>query len=110
MVGAKNAVFQREDNSRYFNNFTVKRMWKLAKQLGYENYFTDDLSKGILDDHVFINQKVGIRSILIVDNQKQKTNPYFDFWHTHNDTPENIDKKTLQAVGDVVLNYIFCLK
>ncbi len=110
MVGAKNAIFQQEDNSRYFNNFAVKRFWKFAKDLGYDDYFSDEFSKGVLDDHVFVSQNAKIRSILIVDNNKHKQIPYFEQWHTQNDNIENIDKETLVTVGNVLLNYLFCLK
>ena len=110
MVGAKNAVFAQEDNSRYFNNFEVKRLWALAKSMGYDTLFVNVFSRGLLDDHVFVSQNAGIRSILIADNRPYTKNPFFPFWHTHKDTVKNIDKKTLYATGIVLINYIYCMK
>lgn len=110
MVGTKNASFAREDNSRFFNNFLVKKTWNIADSLGYEDYFTEKFSRSILHDHVFVNQIAGIRSILIIDNQPYNEIPYFEHWHTQNDNLDNISKETLKIVGDVVLNLIYCTK
>ena len=109
MVGTPNASFAREDNSRYFNNSIVKKMWKIGNDLGYKDYFITDLSKPILHDHVFVSQIAGIRSIMIIDNNLESI-PYFKGWHTHEDTIENIDKKSLKAVGETLLTFIYCIK
>ncbi len=110
MVGTPNATFSREDNSRFFNNPLVKKTWQIAVNLGYEEYFIEDLSKPILHDHVFVSQMTGIRSILIIDNNRNKAIPYFDNWHTHNDNLENIDKNTLKVVGQTLITLIYCQK
>ncbi len=110
MVAAKHAMFSQEDNSRYFNNFEVKRLWSLAKTMGYDTLFVNNFSQALLDDHVFVSQDAGIRSILIADNKPNSKNPFFQFWHTHKDIVKNIDKKTLYATGIVLVNYIYCLK
>lgn len=110
MVASENAVFAQEDNSRYFDNFQVKQIWDLAKKLGYEKYFVKSFSQPLLDDHVFVSQDAAIRSILIVDNKPNSQNIFFEYWHTHNDNLQNVNKKTLKAVGDVVLNYIYLQK
>lgn len=108
MVGAKNAVFHKEDNSRYYNNFLMKKIWKIAKELNYQEYFQNELSAPILHDHVFISKIAKIRSIMILENKKNKKIPFFDNWHTHNDIIQNIDKKTLKVVGEVITNTIYC--
>ncbi|MBN2892122.1 MAG: M28 family peptidase [Bacteroidales bacterium] len=110
MVGTKDAVFQRDDNSRYFNNSVVKKMWEIGQKLGHEEYFVENLSKPILHDHVFVSQLAGIRSIMIIDNENSKNIPYFDMWHTHNDDISGIDKNTLKAVGETVLTFLYCEK
>lgn len=110
MVGTPNAVFAREDNSRYFNNTIVKKIWKIAGNLGYEEYFTEDLSNPILHDHVFVSEMAGIRSIMIIDNKKYEAIPFFKGWHTHDDTIENIDKNTLKVVGETLLTFLYCEK
>jgi Zn-dependent M28 family amino/carboxypeptidase len=110
MVGDSSATFLQEDNSRFYNNFTVKRLWKLAKTLGYEKYFPQKFSGQLYDDNLFVSQDYGIRSILIIDNKAHKKIPFFKYWHTHSDTIDKIDTGTLKAVGDVVLQYVYCLK
>jgi hypothetical protein len=60
-----------------------------------------------VDDHVNVNAIAGIPCIDIV--------PYFNYgpssfgptWHTVNDTPENIDKNVLKAVGQTVLQLLY---
>ena len=108
MVGTPGAVFSREDNSRYYNNSIVKKIWEIGVSLGYEEYFVVNLSKPILHDHVFVNQITGIRSIMIIDNNLDSI-PYFKGWHTHQDVIENIDKKSLKAVGETLLTFIYCI-
>jgi len=108
MVAGKNATFYQEDNSRYFNNFELKKIWKLAKKMGYENFFADEFSQALFDDYIFVSQNTGIRSILIIDYKKNSENIFFTHWHTHQDNIENVDKSTIKAVGDVILNYIYC--
>jgi len=108
MVGSNNPLFAREDNSRFINNFLVKKVWHLADILGYGEYFTDQFSDPVLHDNVFVSQLTGIRSILIIDNQPYEPIPYFEHWHTQNDNMQNINKQTLKMVGDVVLNFIYC--
>ncbi len=108
MVGGKDAVFAREDNSRYFNNPIVKKIWEIGEKLGYEKYFITDLSKPILHDHVFVSQIAGIKSIMIIDNNRHSANPYFNGWHTHKDTIEIIDKNTLKVTGKTVLAFLYC--
>jgi len=110
LVGANHAMFCREDNSRYFDNFTVKRLWEFAKKLGYADYFYDNLTRPIINDHVFINEIAGIKSILIVDNRPGHFIPYFKEWHTSKDNLNVIDKNTLNAVGNVLMQYIYCLE
>lgn len=110
LAGAKNAKFCREDNSRYFDNFTVKRLWKFAEKIGYSDYFCDKLTGAIVNDHVFVNQNAHINSILIVDNGRPGHIPFFKEWHTAKDDLSVIDKKTLEVVGKVVMQYVYCLK
>lgn len=110
MVGDSNATFLQEDNSRFYANFTVKRMWTLAEKLGYQKYFIKKFSNGLYDDNLFVSQFYRIRSINIIDNKNSGKTPFFKYWHTHEDTMDKIDKNTLKAAGEVVLQYLFCLK
>lgn len=107
MVGAKDAKFAKEDNSRHFLGYLTKKTWKTARQLGYSEFFVSELQKGILHDHVFVSQEAGIRSMLIVEYHKGNKRGFNDTWHTHNDNMQDIDNKTLKAVGQTVLTVIF---
>jgi Zn-dependent M28 family amino/carboxypeptidase len=106
MVGAKNAVFLKEEYSRMYALKVVNNVWNRAHALGYENYFEKRIAGGITDDHKFINEYAGIPCINIIDFDGNRSG-FGHFHHTHKDNMDIIDKNTLKAVGDVVLDVIF---
>ncbi|MFK7981689.1 MAG: M28 family peptidase [Saprospiraceae bacterium] len=107
MVGAKNPRFRKDDTSMKYAPEIVNKVWKLAREMGYSNYFTDEIVTGILDDHFMVNSIAGIKMIDII-NTPNNTSPVFvKHWHTTNDNMENINKRTLGAVGQIVLAVIF---
>ena len=107
MVGGEDAKFTKEDNSRHFAGYLTKEVWKIAQEIGYSEYFVNDYSKGIFHDHVFVFKNANIRSILIIEYHKDNPLGFGEFWHTHNDTTNIINKKTLKAVGQTVLEVIY---
>lgn len=107
MVGAKGAVFYREQVSEYFAKDIVDKVWSKAQNLGFGNYFVNRSGGMITDDHLYVNQLIGIPSINIIQYDPNTVTGFGDFWHTVNDTMENIDKSTLNAVGTTVLNVIY---
>lgn len=108
MVGARNAYFPKEEYSRYFAADVVDKVWKLAQSMGYGNYFADAESGGVTDDHFFVNTIAGIPMIDIINLPPDSANKSFaDHWHTHNDNLDVIDKRTLRAVGQVVLAVLY---
>ena len=103
MVGAEDAIFRREMNSTKYANFVVNKVWNIAIKSGYGNYFKQESTNiPITDDHLYINELAGIPTIDII-HYKQG---FGDFWHTHDDDMDIISTKTLQAVGDVVLQVL----
>ena len=107
MVGAKNPRFRKDDVSMKYAPEIVNKVWKLAREMGYSNYFTDEIVTGILDDHFMVNSIAGIKMIDII-NTPHNTSPVFvKHWHTTNDNMENINKRTLGAVGQIMLAIIF---
>ena len=75
-----------------------KELWAIAKNLGYQNIFILKAKHRIIDDHIpFI--KLGIPSIDIIDLD-------YPYWHTTDDTIDKIDPKSLQVVGDTILNWL----
>ncbi|NDV46835.1 glutamine cyclotransferase [Paludibacter sp. 221] len=107
MVGAPNATFYREQISGYYANDIVDKVWKQAKNLGFNQYFINQNGGGVTDDHLYINQIIGIPSIDIIQQDRESPHGFGHYWHTINDTMEHIDKNTLQAVGTTLLYIIY---
>lgn len=107
MVGAKDAVFTMENTSMYYAPDVMKRVWNIAKNLGYENYFLQEKTGGIIDDHLYINKIARIPTIDIVHHDKNTSSGFFPYWHTMKDDMSNIDKKTLFIVGNTILTVLF---
>ena len=109
MVGAKGAVFTKEEISRKYAGYHLNKVWKLAEFLGYGDYFQKRIAPPITDDHTYINQLTLIPTIDIIHYDLSPYSGRFDFGrfhHTHQDNMEIIDKKTLNAVGHTVLSYL----
>jgi len=107
MVGSRNARFPKEQYSKYFAAPVVEKVWGLANKLGYSNYFHNADGGGVTDDHYFVNTIAKIPMIDIVNLPIDSENKGFgDHWHTHNDGIEVINKRTLKAVGQVLLELL----
>ena len=106
MVGAKDAVFPKEGTSVDFARSIVDKVWNKAKEMGYGNYFSDISTQGTTDDHLYVNMNTSIPTIDIVHYDAQNRS-YFPCHHKQCDTMENIDKKTLDVVGKVLLELIY---
>lgn len=108
MVGGKDATFYKEGGSMQFAPKVVKKVWDIARSLGYSNYFVSSNSPGIMDDHIFINRDAKIPMINIVEYDADSPSYYFgEYHHTRDDTMSIIDRQTLQAVGETVLYTIY---
>lgn len=107
MVGAKNALFYQEGLSREVAPSIVKNVWNIANKLNYGKYFPYKNSPGITDDHVYMNQ-AGIPTINIVQFDPNQGNGFFgDYHHTHKDNMDIIDSKTLEAVGQTLVQTLY---
>jgi Zn-dependent M28 family amino/carboxypeptidase len=108
MVGASDATFLQEGFSMYFAPDKVKKVWDIAHELGYQDYFINQLGGYINDDHYYINEIRNIPAIDIIHLDPASANgSFFDHWHTLDDNIDKIDKKTLDVVGDVVIHVLF---
>lgn len=103
MVGGKDPLFAFDDVSSFYAMGHLQTVWDMAKNLGYGKWFVARESGSIIDDHYYINSIARIPTIDIIDYASDRGFP--TVWHTVNDTPENIDKATLQMVGEVVWGY-----
>ncbi len=107
MVGAPNATFCREQTSEYFAGSVVEAVWSQAKNLGFGQYFKDEKGGAITDDHVYVNKIIGIPSIDIIHYDPNSGSGFGSYWHTVNDTMENVDKNTLNAVGTTLMHVVY---
>lgn len=106
MVGAKGAVFPKEGTSMYYAPAVVERVWKRASELGYGNYFINQQSNPITDDHLYVNQIANIPCINIIHYDPEKSD-FFAHHHRVSDNMEQIDAKVLGVVGHTVLEVLF---
>jgi hypothetical protein len=108
MVGARNAQFSFEGNSKNFAGAIVDKVWKIANRIGYSDYFLYRDGATITDDHLYVNTIIKIPSIDIINTNNTGSNHGFaSHWHTHRDTMDIIDTKTLKAVGQTLLEVIY---
>ncbi len=110
MVGAPNATFYKEEISTYYAAPIVKMVWNKANELGFNQYFIPEKSGAITDDHLYVNKITGIPCINIIQYNPNSANGFGNYWHTINDTMENIDKNTLNAVGTTVIHVVYSEK
>lgn len=106
MVGAKNATFPREGLSREYAPFLVKRIWNKAAHLGYSNYFVFEDVRAITDDHLYVISYANIPCVDIV-GMNPVTEDFGPHHHRHSDNMSIIDKNTLKAVGQTVLEVLW---
>lgn len=107
MVGAPGATFYREQISEYFASDIVNKVWKAAHTLGFQTYFRNEPGGSITDDHLYVNRLAGIPSINIIQYNPSGEKGFGDYWHTTNDTMENVDRSTLNAVGTTLLYILY---
>ncbi|MDA0731285.1 MAG: M28 family peptidase [Bacteroidetes bacterium] len=108
MVGAKDAVFNREGTSMRYAPSVVRKVWSRAEKLGYGNLFQNRETPATVDDNLFVSELGGVPSVNIVD-YRMNVIPmgYGPFHHTHADNMDVIDQSTLEAVGKTVLSIVY---
>lgn len=104
MVGGTGAQFAMDEVSRQYAPTVVQKVWGIADEIGFSNYFINVNSGNLIDDHYWVNQ-AGIPCIDIIDFTD--ANGFYKNWHTQFDNLNNIDRNTLKAVGQVVLETIY---
>lgn len=107
MVGAKNAVFARERYSLEFASSAVAKVWNTANQIGYSDYFPFRDGGYITDDHYYINTVANIPCIDIIQHDPTTRSGFGSYHHTHADNMSIIDKNTLKAVGQTLLQVVY---
>jgi glutaminyl-peptide cyclotransferase len=96
MVGDKDLNIPREESS---TRWIVDTIWAAARELGYEQYFPNE-NHSLTDDHTpFL--EAGVDAVDLIDFEYGvEENTY---WHTEQDTLDKISARSLQVVGEVVL-------
>lgn len=106
MVGGRDARFHREYFSEKYARPVVDKVWGTAISSGYSDQFVNEVAGSIIDDHLFIN-RAGIPCIDIVECNSATTHTFPETWHTLSDDMGSIDRKSLKAAGQTVLNVIY---
>jgi glutaminyl-peptide cyclotransferase len=106
MVGAKGGHFTREALSLKNARSAVDKVWNTAAKIGYSDYFLFSDTSEILDDHKYAND-AGVPTIDIYDHPAYGNDVFPAYHHTTADNMSIIDRKTLKAVGQTVLQVLY---
>jgi hypothetical protein len=99
MIGDSDLAIPQEQNSLHVAPDVVREIYATAARLGYRQQFPGRPGEAIQDDHLPLIEK-GLKVIDLID---------FNYppWHTLDDTPEHCSAKSLQAVGDVLGEWVY---
>jgi len=107
MVGSEGATFGKEENSTAIDASIQDKIWKLAKNMGYSDFFRDEGYGPVYDDHVPVYRNARIKMIDIINQDPKDRSSFGSYHHTHDDNIDVISKRTLQVVGQVVLAVLY---
>ena len=111
MVGGQGAKFYQEGYSRRKAPQVVDRVWQAAEVVGYGSLFPKEEGGYITDDHGPVNDVAGIPCIDIIAYYPYcEQSSFGPTWHTVDDTMEHIDRNTLKAVGQTLVQVIYSEK
>lgn len=104
MVGGDDAQFKFEYYSMQYAQNIVAKVWSAAQNVGADNYFMGQDGTAVTDDHLPMNRIANIPTIDIISDNG---NGFSRTWHTTMDTPQNISRETLKAVGQTLVQTLF---
>lgn len=108
MVGGQGAKFYQELASKQYAPNIVDKVWAAAEAARYGSYFPRQDGGYITDDHIPVNEHAKIPTIDVIPFYPDCPQSSFGpTWHTIHDTMEHIDKNTLKAVGQTVVQVLF---
>ena len=108
MVGGQGARFYHEGFSLEHARPVVDKIWKAASAAGYGSFFPSQLGGYVTDDHVPVNETARIPCVDIINHYPECPQSTFGpTWHTVNDDMQHIDRNTLKAVGQTLVQLIF---
>lgn len=107
IVGAPSSTFYREGISDYYASGIVDKVWAQATKEGYGNYFINKEGGMVTDDHLYVNDFLGLPCIDIINCDRNSPNGFGPYHHTVKDNMEWIDAATLKAVGQTVMAVVY---
>jgi hypothetical protein len=108
MVGGQGAKFYREENSMHYAHSIVEKVWQAASVAGYGSVFVRKDCGYVTDDHLPVNEKARIPCIDIINHYPDcRQSSFGPTWHTVSDDMTHIDRNTLQAVGQTLVQLIY---
>lgn len=108
MVGGQGAKFYREYYSMQYARSVVDRVWQAASAAGYGTMFPQKDGGGVTDDHIPLNETAHIPTVDIISHYPDcQQSSFGPTWHTISDDMQHIDKTTLQAVGQTLVQLIY---
>lgn len=108
MVGGRGAHLYQELGSLQYARDVVDKVWSAADVVGFASFFPKSKGGMITDDHVPVNQVAGIPCIDIIPFHPDcAASSFGPTWHTVNDDMDHIDRHTLQAVGQTLIQVLF---
>lgn len=111
MVGGQGAQFYKEGMSLQYASSIVDKVWRAAQVVGFGSFFPSQMGTGVTDDHIPVNKKAKIPTIDIIPYYPAcEQSSFGPTWHTIHDDMAHIDKNTLQAVGQTIIQVLFSEK
>ncbi len=107
IVGASGSKFHREGISEHFATNIVDKVWKCASDLGYSHIFVNEKGGYITDDHLYVNNFLGVPCIDIINYDPESPNGFGPHHHTIKDDMDWISADMLKIVGQTVLTVIY---
>ena len=98
MVGKKDLVLKKEAYSDAHAASLLEEIFSIARRLEIAE-FRDEVGPAIVDDHLpFL--RAGIPAVDLIDFD-------YRYWHTLQDTPDKCSPRSLEAVGRVLIEYLW---
>ncbi len=107
MVGGQGAHFYHEGLSRHYAGDVLDKVWQAASTAGYASLFVNQNGGSVLDDHKPLNE-AGIPTVDIIAYYPDcRQSSFGPTWHTVSDDMEHIDRNTLKAVGQTLVQFLY---
>jgi hypothetical protein len=107
MPGVEGATFTMEATSVNYAPDILNKVWNIAANAGYSDYFLYSKTNGITDDHSYINKIAKIPTIDIVQHDSSTPSGFYKYWHTMKDDMNGVNKATIKVVGQTLLTIIY---